>query len=157
MVKIGFALDVNKRIKTLQTGCPDRLVLVHVLPGDRETETLLHGRFNRYRAAGEWFYVAGRLAKFLGYHSEFNPEKQLTLDEAARHSGVSTATIRRLVKDGLLDRDIEGRTHWFTVDWLDTQIGRGAFESRSARRARAWLEANPIEHDEFEADARSGW
>jgi hypothetical protein len=145
MVKIGYATNVNKRIRTLQIGSPDRLVLVHVMPGTRETESLFHGRFQRYRARGEWFYIAGRLAQFLGYHSEFNPEKELTLSEAAKYSGVSERTIRRLVHDGLLDRDIEEGSHWFTLDWLETQFARGAFESKSAQRARAWLEANPEE------------
>jgi hypothetical protein len=64
-VKIGFAKDVGLRIKTLQTGCADPIVVAFSQPGSRSTERGYHKRFAHLRGAGEWFRVEGDLAVFL--------------------------------------------------------------------------------------------
>jgi hypothetical protein len=56
--KIGFTTgDPMSRMKSLQTGNPHRLEMVGAVEGERFLEELAHLRFERYRAAGEWFNV----------------------------------------------------------------------------------------------------
>lgn len=64
-VKIGKALNPITRLKTLQTGNPHRLRLLHVVPTVSEPQALLvekvlHLRFDHCRLPdSEWFYGAG--------------------------------------------------------------------------------------------------
>lgn len=59
-VKIGVAKKPLQRLKTLQTGNPQTLRLLLVVPGDDLLESILHNRFAEYRLKGsEWFYGPG--------------------------------------------------------------------------------------------------
>lgn len=64
-VKIGSAKDVGKRMKQLQTGCPDKIQVVKLISGGRDVEASLHRQFARHRAVGEWFKIEGPLAAYL--------------------------------------------------------------------------------------------
>jgi hypothetical protein len=55
LYKIGFAIDVAKRISSLQTGSASALELVLTMKGDVERERQLHARFAANRVRGEWF------------------------------------------------------------------------------------------------------
>ncbi len=56
-LKIGFTDgDVNDRLRQLQTGCPNRLVLEDALEGDFKTESFIHEELKAFRhEKGEWF------------------------------------------------------------------------------------------------------
>lgn len=54
-VKIGYATDIEKRIKTLQTGFPETLVILKTYPGDTSDEAGIHEEFKEFRLRGEWF------------------------------------------------------------------------------------------------------
>lgn len=54
-VKIGTAVDAEKRLTEIQTGNPERLVIQWKTPGGRGLERWLHGRFQEHRKLGEWF------------------------------------------------------------------------------------------------------
>ena len=54
-IKIGWANNVNRRLRALQTGHPEVLRLLAVLDGGRELERALHVRLGMHRALGEWF------------------------------------------------------------------------------------------------------
>ncbi len=54
-IKIGYSADPSKRLKELQTGYPDTLTLVLMIPGDENTERALHNQFEASRLKGEWF------------------------------------------------------------------------------------------------------
>jgi hypothetical protein len=61
-IKIGCAVDVEKRLKSLQVGSPTPLKLLGVLyGGGRKKENELHKRFATQRLEGEWFAVSGDL------------------------------------------------------------------------------------------------
>lgn len=62
-IKIGRAHDAQKRLKDLQIGSPDKLVLLLVLDGDRESD--LHGKFKSDRRHGEWFDPSNEIAAFI--------------------------------------------------------------------------------------------
>jgi hypothetical protein len=68
-VKIGYSGDdPQRRLKILQTGCPDELTLIGVQRGTKGDEAELHERFAEYRKRGEWFRwnekLAGYIARF---------------------------------------------------------------------------------------------
>jgi len=54
-IKIGYSTDIEKRIKTLQTGYPDVLGILYLIPGDMADEEELHKELAYYRMRGEWF------------------------------------------------------------------------------------------------------
>lgn len=70
-IKIGRALDLGDRMKTLQVGCPDRLILLGVIPTDepRTVEKRLHYRFRDLRHRGEWFSESDELLAHIKAHA----------------------------------------------------------------------------------------
>lgn len=55
-IKIGYcAGDPITRLKDMQTGNPQQLVLIGCMEGGRFDEKRLHGLFYEYHVRGEWF------------------------------------------------------------------------------------------------------
>lgn len=54
-IKIGFATDVAKRIRSLQTACSVPLMLLCAVEGSVALERTLHTRLGKDRRVGEWF------------------------------------------------------------------------------------------------------
>ena len=54
-VKIGYSADIEARVRSLQTACPGRLVLLGTVEGDLSREAAYHGQFAHRRMSGEWF------------------------------------------------------------------------------------------------------
>lgn len=57
-IKIGIAKDVDRRIRQLQTGCPQKLYLLKAISvaAPRHIEQRLHQKYRHYRIErGEWF------------------------------------------------------------------------------------------------------
>jgi hypothetical protein len=63
LVKIGIAKDPDKRLRDLQVGCPGKLLMIGMLPDNRERE--LHKRFAALRVRGEWFKPKGAVRSFI--------------------------------------------------------------------------------------------
>lgn len=65
--KIGFSKDVNKRLKSLQTGNPEKLILHHYveIPENRVRiiEKKIHTELSYKRISGEWFNLSPDEAK----------------------------------------------------------------------------------------------
>lgn len=56
--KIGITKgDIDKRIKQLQTGCPDEIILTNSYETEnyRKLEGWMHRKLNSKRVEGEWF------------------------------------------------------------------------------------------------------
>lgn len=65
-IKIGYALDVERRLKDLQTGNPRELVLLAVMPESNEyEETILHTTFQFCALRGEWYEPHERLTRLI--------------------------------------------------------------------------------------------
>lgn len=64
-VKIGFAVDVAVRLQIMQSGCPERYTLLHVVRGSLADEKAFHRRFRHLHYFNEWFRLEGDLAKYL--------------------------------------------------------------------------------------------
>lgn len=71
--KIGFAKDPNRRLKTLQTGNPDKLYLHHYveIPDEkvRIMENKIHTEISYKRITGEWFNISAEDAKLVLDHA----------------------------------------------------------------------------------------
>lgn len=57
-IKIGRSVDPDHRLRTLQTGCPDRLRIEALVAAAGDTERLLHQDLAAFRQRGEWFAPA---------------------------------------------------------------------------------------------------
>jgi len=64
-VKIGCADDIRKRMRALQTGNPDGITLLAVIPGGLPEERKLHLQFAHLRQRGEWFIASPALRRFI--------------------------------------------------------------------------------------------
>jgi hypothetical protein len=64
-IKIGHTNDIEKRIKLMQTGNPDKLVLLHLTSGGKNFEDQLHVRFSEFHYRGEWFYPSEEILDFI--------------------------------------------------------------------------------------------
>ena len=54
-IKIGYSRDPEKRLRTIQTGYPDTIKILLIIPGTEKTEKILHKQFGKSRLKGEWF------------------------------------------------------------------------------------------------------
>lgn len=52
--KIGYASDIDRRLKQYNTHNPD-YVVIDIKEGDTKDEALLHRKCNEFRIKGEWF------------------------------------------------------------------------------------------------------
>lgn len=66
-LKVGMSADWKRRLASLQTSAPQRLVLVAVVESDTpgELELWIHRRWRGLRSHREWFYVSGETARFV--------------------------------------------------------------------------------------------
>jgi Helix-turn-helix domain/Meiotically up-regulated gene 113 len=65
-IKIGFSgSEKGSRIRSLQTGTPEKLEHFAHLAGGRKLEKALHKKFKPYRLRGEWFKKRGALLRWL--------------------------------------------------------------------------------------------
>lgn len=68
VIKIGVATNIAKRVKSLQIGSSDRLVLRWSAQGGYPLEAHLHEAFRKNRTHGEWF----------DFHRAADPVKKIT-------------------------------------------------------------------------------
>jgi DNA-binding XRE family transcriptional regulator len=65
LVKIGRAANVKRRLRQLQHGSPDELILLGVAPDSIFPEGEMHKKFSQERLHGEWFTPSPRLMQFI--------------------------------------------------------------------------------------------
>ncbi len=54
-IKIGYTTNMKRRIILLQNGYPEKLVVLALTPGTKETEEVIHIELQKHRLHGEWF------------------------------------------------------------------------------------------------------
>ena len=63
-IKIGYSQDPTTRLKELQSGHPDTLTILHLVPVSTKIyEAKFHKKYESYRLNGEWFKPDERLLK----------------------------------------------------------------------------------------------
>ncbi|MCK5015569.1 MAG: GIY-YIG nuclease family protein [Candidatus Peribacteraceae bacterium] len=98
-VKIGYTVDVERRINELQTACPKRLKLLALMEGNFETEKALHYMFRTHRAEGEWFRYGSLIENVVHLISQNKFLSLKTLEREAVALGVRRKA-NRLAKKG---------------------------------------------------------
>lgn len=107
-LKIGTTINVESRIKGLQTGSPIKLKVVGILDGSYATEAGLHDMFNHLHHNGEWFRYTDELKWFihaLRDNPEINNIKTLYMESQRKRL---KAKAKRLGKNSNLSKRING-------------------------------------------------
>jgi hypothetical protein len=98
-VKIGKALDPEKRLGELQTGAPEELELLLYLPHRPPfEESQLHQRFKKYRVCGEWFEFRDDLKLFITDKIR-DPQPTILDDESVAPKGRYAFYLKRDSQD----------------------------------------------------------
>ena len=64
-VKIGYTIDLNKRLRTLSTASPVPLKVLKRLRGTPADERRLHAMFKPWKQKNEWFRLEGDVAEWV--------------------------------------------------------------------------------------------
>lgn len=64
-IKIGHTDNIEKRIKQMQTGNPNQLILLHITRGGKNLEDQIHEEFKEDHYRGEWFKPSKRILEFI--------------------------------------------------------------------------------------------
>lgn len=97
-IKIGVALDPEKRVAELQTGYPYRLRLLRVATGGYALESALHRAFRAARTFGEWFRPVDLLLKVIhepGYLEELAAEGAIPQRLAAAQCDICAVSLKQ--------------------------------------------------------------
>lgn len=68
-VKIGFANDLDSRVRHLQNSAPTELEIMGTIAGTKDIERFLHHIFRKRRLHGEWFSLDQPLREFIHEHA----------------------------------------------------------------------------------------
>lgn len=106
LIKIGFSVMPEGRVKGLQTGSPDKLKLLKTWPGTMSDEKRIHRCLKEHRVHGEWFEVSYDRAAFV-IQAVIEPRDadntmehvQQSLTEAIEF-GAIIRTVQQTSKDG---------------------------------------------------------
>lgn len=113
-IKIGTSNDPKRRLETMQTGSPEPLELIGVLPGQADAEKVLHRTFAKFRIHGEWFKGDEELIREIKALVRLPIEELIDsvaadfwlIDgEAGNDSGGGTASLFCVCRDGRLYPD----------------------------------------------------
>lgn len=66
LIKIGYAINPQKRLAEIQRMSPATLRILATIEGDRKREAELHRQYASLRIYGEWFRAEKRLLEFIG-------------------------------------------------------------------------------------------
>lgn len=55
IINVGYSKNPEIRLKELQTGCPDTLKILLLIPGDVSTKDEIYHKFEKQKLIGEWF------------------------------------------------------------------------------------------------------
>lgn len=98
-VKIGFSVDPEKRLKGLQTGSSEHLIMVGYWEGWEFQEKQIHELFDEEWEKLEWFKISKRLALFIEKHTSVNIFSLMevkSLDDLKRHASTVNGKVPSL-------------------------------------------------------------
>lgn len=152
-IKIGYARNVGERLETIQTSCPEELILLGVLPGGFAEEAITQERFWHLHIRGEWFRYTKEIRNYIRAHTvDYQPEihdpalKVASEDEAWKER---LATVQAIVQDKRIRvwvQNYRDRNN-LMLQWIDPEDGRrksksaGTMNRDEAEQRRADLEA----------------
>lgn len=84
-VKIGSSVDPWGRLPEIQLGCPLKLTIEAILPGDAEEEFKYHAWFADDRIRGEWFTLTPMIETIIANNPATpEPERKVRTVKASR-------------------------------------------------------------------------
>ena len=105
-VKIGFTRgSPMKRLKSLQTGSPCKLMLMAFYTAPPDEERRLHREFDKFRVSGEWFEMDDEIFDFIVCTVIF--ECLRGIRDRGEPPKWANAVIQKLKNDGILDQYLE--------------------------------------------------
>ena len=75
-IKIGYSKNPSNRLKSLQTGSPDKLKIIGKIDGNISFENKLHNKFHYLRRNGEWFVNGKELVDYINEQKKLKNRKQ---------------------------------------------------------------------------------
>ena len=79
-VKIGYSIEnLYRRKRDIQTGCPDPIKLLGIIPCNNKVEMMdcerdLHRQFQKYNTVGEWFRLTPEISDYIKNFTELGKE-----------------------------------------------------------------------------------
>ena len=64
-IKIGYSDNINKRMQSLQSASPKKLILLGYIDGSKKLERLIHRFFHENQMEGEWFEPAPKVLNYI--------------------------------------------------------------------------------------------
>lgn len=148
-IKIGSAVDVQKRLEQLQSGAAAPLFLLAAIPGGMTEEKALHRKLAKHRLRGEWFQPTDDVLDLVQEAAQISPsqfrsvapktDRRCPPDEACAHWTDSTIDVKTALS----------RMSGWTFNQAYRQFGpRGVHKWLPGDRARAmarsrWAKAEP--------------
>ena len=108
LIKIGYALDLEKRFTNLMTSSPAALSLLGVLPGGPRREMEIHDQLAAHRAHGEWFRKVPEVMAVVAT-AEMH-DWQRWLNQRAKVRGAALMEYLAKMKRGEVVRPTRGKT-----------------------------------------------
>jgi hypothetical protein len=120
-IKIGTTTkDVKERVRHLQTGIPEKLILRAIMDGGRDIERALHRMFShlKLRRRGEWFTPERELLDYI---------EHLTPPVPAVAKMVSPSNTRNSLKKLWHSRQFESDDEFAWIFGMDSDMLREAY------------------------------
>lgn len=106
LIKIGYALDLQKRFTGLMTASPAPLTLLGVLDGGPRLEMEIHEKLAAHRSHGEWFR---KTPEVMAIAATARPDiSQQWLNQKARVRGAALMEYLARMKRGEIVRPTRG-------------------------------------------------
>lgn len=108
LIKIGYALDLEKRFTALMTSSPAALSLLGVLRGGPRLEMAIHEQLAAHRAHGEWFRKTPEVMAVVATAEQH--DWQRWLNQRAKVRGAALMAYLERMKRGEVVRPTRGPT-----------------------------------------------
>ena len=146
--KIGYATNVEKRIKVLQTASPFPLWCIKAVPGTLKDEALLHSMYRSQRVCGEWFefrvlttiWAAMDLLQMNDLACNPSAAQPIVKDSDGTLLDLACDFLVTMLSDGMMpQRDIEkqAKSHGITRGTL--RRAKVALRIKSVKTPDAWM------------------
>jgi hypothetical protein len=99
-VKIGWARDVEKRVRALQVASALPLELLGVVPGCDDVERIIHAQFNALHVRGEWYRAEPALLDFIKRCAD-SPLRAAAAPYEAARADILIESLRAVVSESL--------------------------------------------------------
>ena len=100
--KIGYSINPQSRINSVQTGNPFKLSLSYIISGDIGAEKRLHKKFSKYSINREWFSCSDEILSYFEYQSKIkkvdNVDTTNEYDERNQHIFINNLSAKELIE-----------------------------------------------------------